>query len=362
MKLVLILTLLLTQSIEDTYKAAIADMDAARWSDAANNFEQVLKDDPTHIPSEFNLAVCYTNLERTQDAIALYRSILSQDNNVYEAHINLALLLEGSAAAEEFERAISLRPDDAKAHLAAGLFYMEEQQIDSAYPHLTKAEQLGLVNPELFIALSEAEHVRKAEGKSRAYLEKASALDPSNRNVRRQLGIVYREAGEFSKAIEVLRPLLPDAKLELALSYFDNRNFAEAGLLFEQLLQADPENVDLLYILGKSYMEQKQYPKAQLMLSRVLQLKPGYVDAYSTMGSIYYFQENWPRAIEFLLKFIELRPGSAVAHFAVATCFDRLGDAKNAVVHYNKFLEFDDGSNDVQSFQARARARTLERR
>ena len=54
--LLLILTLL--QSVEDIYKSANADFDAQRWADAAAKFGLVLKEDPSHIPSRFNLAVC----------------------------------------------------------------------------------------------------------------------------------------------------------------------------------------------------------------------------------------------------------------------------------------------------------------
>jgi len=59
---------------------------------------------------------------------------------------------------------------------------------------------------------------------------------------------------------------------------------------------------------------------------------------------------------------IELRPRDAMAHFVLATCLDNLGNAREAVVHYNKFLEFDDHTSDTRSFQARQRAQTLERR
>ena len=62
------------------------------------------------------------------------------------------------------------------------------------------------------------------------------------------------------------------------------------------------------------------------------------------------------------MRVIELRPREALAHFVLATCLDELGNAKDAVVHYNKFLELDDGSNDTRSFQARERAKTLDRR
>jgi hypothetical protein len=59
---------------------------------------------------------------------------------------------------------------------------------------------------------------------------------------------------------------------------------------------------------------------------------------------------------------IELRPREALAQFILATCLDKLGNAKEALVHYNEFLKLDDGSNDARSFQARERARTIERR
>jgi Flp pilus assembly protein TadD len=63
-----------------------------------------------------------------------------------------------------------------------------------------------------------------------------------------------------------------------------------------------------------------------------------------------------------LTRFVELKPMQAVAHFALGACLDKLGNFKDALLHYNKFLEYDDGSNDPRSFQTRQRIRTLERR
>jgi Flp pilus assembly protein TadD len=80
------------------------------------------------------------------------------------------------------------------------------------------------------------------------------------------------------------------------------------------------------------------------------------------MGAIFYAQEDWPHAAQALTRVTELRPREALGHFVLATCLDKLGNAKDALVQYNKFLELDDGSNDTRSFQARERARTLERR
>lgn len=246
----LILILTIFQSVNDTVKAANADMNAKRWSDAAAKYE-------------------------------LVRS--------------------------HFEKAFAERPEDPIARLDL---------------------------KRLYISLGEAEHWLKEEAKSREYLGKASQVDPDDTNIRR----------------------------ELALSYFEARNYAEAAKRFEELAKAEPGNLDYRYMLGKSLMEAKSYPRAISTLQQVLAAKPDHADAYSTLGSIYYIQQDWPRAIQALTRLLELKPRQAFAHFVLATCHDKLGNGKDAAFHYNKFLEFDDGSNDARSFQARQRAKTLERR
>jgi len=362
---IIILIVSLWQSPEELYRSANADFDRERWAEAAAKFEQVLVSDPSHIPSRFNLAVCYTKTGNSERAITEYRKILDQDASIYEARTNLAVLLEQSGkraeAAGEYEKALQLRPEDARAHLNLGIFYMRGREIEKAYAHLLAAAEKDLNSPELYIALSEAEHARNNESKSRSYLERASELDPTNKNVRRQLGIIYREAGELTKAIDILRPLLPDSRVELAVVYFENKNFAEAVPLLEELTKSEPANPDYLYFLGKSYAELKSYPRAVAALAQVVRIKPDSVEAYATLGTIFYGQQDWARAGQMLARVVELRPQQAVGHFVLATCLDKLGNLKEAAVHYNKFLELDDGSNDARSFQARQRAKTLER-
>src|SRR4030095_13646756 len=118
---ILLLFLALLQSVEDVYKSANADFDAGKWTEAAAKYEQVLKEDPSHILSRFNLAVSYAKAGKVDEAIAAYRTLLEQNSTIYEARVNLALLLDQIGnrveAAAQFEKALSLRPDDAQAEL-----------------------------------------------------------------------------------------------------------------------------------------------------------------------------------------------------------------------------------------------------
>src|SRR5262245_29538913 len=142
-----LLLLALLQSVQDIYNSANTDFDAGRWADAAAKYEQVLKEDPKHIPSRFNLAVSYAKTGRVDEAIAAYRTLLDQNNTIYEARVNLALLLEQNGkraeAGEEFEKALVLRPDDLQAELNLGMFYLRGDEVDKAYPHLTRGADEG---------------------------------------------------------------------------------------------------------------------------------------------------------------------------------------------------------------------------
>src|SRR5437899_4581078 len=163
----IILILALFQSVQDIYNSANTDFEAGRWAEAAPKYEAVLKEDGAHVPSRFNLAVCYTKTGNIDGAVAAYRTLLSQNGTIYEARVNLAILLDQSGkrdeAGEQFEKALELRPDDAQAELNLAMFYMRGNEIDKAYPHLIAVQAKGLGTAELDVALSEAEHGRQNE-------------------------------------------------------------------------------------------------------------------------------------------------------------------------------------------------------
>jgi tetratricopeptide (TPR) repeat protein len=362
----LLILALFAQSLQDVYNAANTDMQARRWADAAQKYEQILKEDPAHIPTMFQLAVCLTNLENFERAETLYRDVLSRDANIFEARINFALLLEKMgnvpAALEEIAAAVALRPDDPEVRMTAASLLLSAGELDRAYAELLVAEEKGIRTVDLYLLLTDAELRRNDSAKAALNLEKALELDPSNRDLQRRLGAVYGQAGEFEKVVAILRPLLPETRIEVAFAHFALKNYVEAAVLFEELVRLEPSNSDYLFMLGKSNMESRRFAEAIPPLVRALELKPADVEVRWTLGYSLYLHEDWPRAIEILRSFSEVQPRHAFVHFLLATAYDNLQAWKEAVVHYNRFLELDDGSSDVRSFQARARAQTLERR
>ena len=330
--------LMLVQSIEDVYKAANADMEAQRWDDAIAKFEQVLKEDATHVPTMFGLAVSYSKIGNNEKAIEVYRRILGQDSNVYEAHVNLGILLletgDTEGGSKELEASVALSPDSPEGRLKAASAYFSTQQYERAYPHLLFVEKNGAPSIDVYLLLSEIEYRRGENEKSLEHLEKAGALGPENPYVQRELGVAYYNKKDYEKAVPVL----------------------------ERNVRRDPKNLDDLQMLGKSYFETKRYPQAANASVQLLREQPASFDAYWTLAWAFYELQDWDRASKAFAAYLQLQPKQAVGEFLLATCFDKLDKVEDALLHYNRFLELDDGSSDVRSFQARERAKTLERR
>ena len=190
-----------------------------------------------------------------------------------------------------------------------------------------------------------------------------------------KLAVCYSRLGNVEAAIAAYQTLLTqdaaiyEARVNLGILLAQHGRRKEASEQFEravpllvEAVKSEPSNADYLYLLGKSYEQLKAFPQAITALEQAIRIKADHVEAYETLATVFYSQKNWARAAQVLSRVIELQPRDALPHFGLATCLDNLGNAKEAIVQYNQFLEFDDGSNDARSFQARQRAKTLERR
>lgn len=145
-----------------------------RFDEAITAFQQYLKLVPRSTKGEDNLGLSYQGLGRTEEAKTAYRTAISwqehalmQDSGPF---INLgALLLDENRPQEAIsylERAVTIAPQDARAH----------EQLGKAYEHITQFP------------------------KAQREYEKALELDPQNSRLHYMLGHVYQKQGLTAKA------------------------------------------------------------------------------------------------------------------------------------------------------------------
>jgi len=96
----LILPLLLlfaADYVSDGMKA----LDERKYQEAADLFAKAVETDPADYAATFHLALAYSLLGRAADAIPRYKKTLSLKPKLYEAELNLGILLIGQKQAAE---------------------------------------------------------------------------------------------------------------------------------------------------------------------------------------------------------------------------------------------------------------------
>ena len=386
----------------ELYEQSLASVEASDWADAIAGFTAILEQDPSHAPSRFYLAVSLTGSGETARAIATYRDILDADATVYEARMNLGTLLfesgQSGEAAEEFARAMDLNPENptpalyraqvldqadrvedaidayldvlelagtqvepaSEANRRLGALYLRSDLSGEGREALREAVRLGVEDPTVFVALGDLESSAGNLEQAMEYYEQAIGLDQGNDDIRRRLALLLLDLDQAERAIPILESL-SGMEAVLAEGYVAAGRYDEAIPLYEQLTAVEPENSDNWFGLATTYYETNQFDRAIPVLGRTLELDSELFAAWGMLASIYYQRENWANAGTMLLNYLELRPNHAPSIFLLATCYDKLGDYEKALLHYNQFLELDDGTDDARSFQVTQRAQSLAR-
>lgn len=129
---------------------------------AIPEFEKAIALHPNLTPAYINLGVAYEHLGRRDQAIALYKKVISikLPSPVYKqyiealagAHANLGTVYykdkQLDEAISEFEQAIAIYPDMADAHFNLGTSYVQKEMFDKATPAFQTAVSLNPKHPK----------------------------------------------------------------------------------------------------------------------------------------------------------------------------------------------------------------------
>ncbi len=104
------------------------------------------------------------------------------------------------SSADEFTKAIELRPDDAKAYFNRGIHYAETGDLDRAMADFTKAIELKPDDPRAYNARGNAYRKKGDYDRAIADLTKAVEFDPRLAEAYLNRGLAYRKKGDHDRA------------------------------------------------------------------------------------------------------------------------------------------------------------------
>jgi len=380
-------------------------LDARNYQAAADSFTKAIAAAPSDFYAHFNLAMAYTFLQRDEEGIAEYRKTLELKPGLYEAELNGGILflrqknpadalplLDDAAtqkpnefaprfylgeaqlqsgladqAAENYKLAAGLDPKSATAELGWGRALALGGKLDAAAPHFHAAVALDPRYHDALLSLAELFEEHKQIAEALAIYKDF----PGNTAVQEHAGHLLLESQKYDDAVKQFEQAYqkaptPANRKSLAAAYLQVQQIDKAMPLLEKAVADEPANYDLRLGYAHALRDRKQYPAAAAQFNEAAKLKPSETKTWTELGSMLYLAGDRDAALAALAQARQLGDNSPGNWFLTAIMLDGAHNskpavAKQAVAAYQKFLSLSDGKSPNQEFQARQRAKILQR-
>lgn len=383
----------------DPSAEGIKALEEKRYEQAEQLFTQAAKADPQDYSAWFHLALAQSLLGKDQDAAAGYKKVLELKPGLYEAELNLGIILlhlkkpaearpllesaaakkpgefrpryylaeallaggEAERAAQEFAAALASDPKSAPAEVGLARSLARQKKLDEAAPHFRRAAEL---DPSWKESLLELASLYEAAGRRAEAIELYRQF-PDNPAARERMGELLLESGKTADAITALESAYKTSptnanRVALAVAYLRHKEPQRGAALLREAVEAEPENWDLRMLYGRALRDQRLLAEAARQFAAVVKAQPARKDAWSELAGALIVLEQFPQALAALERTRELGGETPAYHYFRAIILDRQRDLKPALESYQKFLELSQGKNPDEEFKARQRVRIIQ--
>ncbi len=396
----LVIVALLAMQAPDDLELGRKALEENRAADALPLLQKAVTAEPGNYAAHFQLGLAFSLLKRDSDATAEYRKTLELKPNLYQAEMNLAILLahakdftaaqplledaqkqkpnefrpafylgevllakgDAAEAAQAYANALKIDPKSAPAELGLGRALRKMGKLDEAAPHL---EIAAAAKPEYRSGLLEL--ARDYESAQRPQ----QAIDiymkfPDDQGVQEHMGALLIAQQRFNDALPRLEKAVAtsptvDARMALAQAYLANKDTAKATAQLLEAVKMDPNNFEVRMVLGRALRDQHQFPAAANQLYAATKLKPDSAEAWNELAAVLVIHEDYAPGLAALDRVKALGAEKPGNYFLRAISLDKLKQRQPALDSYRQFLAASNGKFPDEEFQARQRARILER-
>ncbi|MGI8988965.1 MAG: tetratricopeptide repeat protein [Bryobacteraceae bacterium] len=384
----------------DPISEGMKALDDNRLDRAVQLFTQAIAANPNDYSAHFNLALAYSLLNKDAEAIPEYRKTLEIEPDLYQAHLNLGMLLlrdkqpkdaltplefaaarkplefrpqfyaaEAELGADEFEKAeahyqtaLTANPKSAAAELGLGRSQVKQNRLADGALHIRKAAEM---DPAFRDGLLELAAGFEKAGKTADAIAIYEQF-PSNPGAQERLGELLIESKQFAEAIPRLQKAVAQSptsanRLALATAYRMNKEPQKEIAELQKAAASDPANYDLRMILGRTLRDERQLGPAAAEFSQAAKIQPQSKEAWNELAGVLIVKQDYAQGLAALDRVKALGEESPGDHYLRAITLDKLKQLKPALESYQRFLATGEGKFPDQEFIARQRVRIIQK-
>jgi tetratricopeptide (TPR) repeat protein len=385
-------------------------LDDKRYDAAAQSFTDAVAADPKDFSAHFNLAFSLGMLHRDADAVAEYRKALDIKPDLYEAQLNLGVLLirdkqpadaaivlakasvekpkefrpvyylgeaelaagDADASQKAFQTALDIDPKSAFAELGLARSLARLKRLDDAAPHFRKVPEL---DPARRDALLELAADYEAAGRPSNAIPLYAGF-PHDAAAQEHLGQLLLDANRPEEAVDPFKAAVarsPTAanRAGLTQAYLKTHHPELALPLIDESLAATPDDFDLVMLKGGILRDQRKFDLAVAQFIQGTKLRPNDWMPWSELAGLLVVMENYPPALAALDHVRALNAEKPGHIFLRAIVLDKIQELeqtgkahreamRGALENYQRFLELSNGQDPNEEFKARQRIRIIQ--
>ena len=343
------------QVVHDLFAEAVRYHQAGHLPEAERLYRRILETAPTYVTALNNLGLIVSSVEAT----ALFQKALTIYPDYADAHINLGSAFQNAGNIEKaifhYRKAVSLQPNRPNIHLVLGTLYHGQGNFNEAAASYRRAITFNADHIEAYVNLGS---VLRAQGKldeSITCYQRALALQPELPNVAVLLAAVFQAQGKWEEAIAIYQRVLAshpdhlDAYVNLGIALRAQRKLGDAMVSYQKALTLQPDHPDVLFGLGAILQDQGAFEEALQYYQRVRALQPTHPEVLFATGSVLHGQGKIAEAIALYEQTIALKPDHVNAHNNLGAALYNQGKIQEASAHYQEVLRFDPTCAEVHN-------------
>lgn len=202
----------MSRDVEKIFAEAQAKYQSGALDDAADLYQEVLNEDPSHTDALHMLGLVAYQVGQVDAAAALIEKAVTERQPFPDAEANLGTVLMAlgrlDGALKYIEMAVAHAPDNAAMHFNLGNVQSERQDWNKARNAYETAVSLAPDQAQAWCQLGLAlGHLNDAHSAQNAY-EKTLSLEPNHSQALYNLANIHRDAGHLGEAETLLRRAL----------------------------------------------------------------------------------------------------------------------------------------------------------